>query len=280
MNSGQMRKEAKAVRDACPPGIPLCSVILGSGWNETTGALDVEHRVDYASIPSLGGTGVAGHAGEFILARIAGESVLVFHGRRHFYEGAGWEPIAMPIVITRTFEIRTILLTNASGAVASHLAPGDLMVVDDHINLMGTNPLMGGHDPYWGDRFTDQRRVYAPELGALLDRSAAELDLGIQHGVYAAVAGPVYETPAEVRALAALGADAVGMSTVPEAILSNAAHLRVAALSCIANAAAAEASGDALSHGAVLEAVRTARPRMAQLLYRFLENLAAGPGAA
>ena len=273
MNTPGMRKEADAVRAEFPPETPLCAVILGSGWDETTRTLVVEKQLDYASISFLGSTGVAGHSGELILARMAGRPVLIFHGRRHWYEGAGWEPIAMPIAIARAFKANSILLTNASGGIADRLQPGDLMIVDDHINLMGANPLLGKHDPYWGPRFPDQGRVYAPSLNALLDRSAGELGLEARHGVYAAVSGPTYETPAEVRAYASLGVDAIGMSTVPEAILANASGLRVAALSCIANTAGA-VSTDALSHSAVLESVRTARPRMARLLQRFLENMA------
>ena len=277
MNTERMREEATEIRASFPAGIPLCGVVLGSGWAETMKALSVEKRIDYTAISCLGRTGVDGHAGELVLARIANQPVLIFHGRRHWYEGVGWEPIAMPIVIARAFEVDTILLTNASGGIAEHLSPGDLMVIDDHINMMGANPLVGSHDPYWGMRFPDQTRVYSSELGALLDRSAGELDLTVQHGIYAAVSGPVYETPAEVRALAALGADAVGMSTVPEAILANAAGLRVAAVSCIANGAAGNESEDVLSHSAVLEAVRSARPQMARVLQRFLEKLVSSP---
>jgi purine-nucleoside phosphorylase len=165
-----------------------------------------------------------------------------------------------------------LLLTNAAGSLCRDLGPGEIMAIDDHINAMGDNPLRGPHMPVWGARFPDQSQVYDPRLRDLLDAAAAEIGERISHGVYAAVSGPAYETPAEVRALRALGADAVGMSTVPEAILAHAAGMRVAGLSCLTNWAAGIAGGE-LRHDDVITATRQNLERIGRLLAAFIRRV-------
>jgi purine-nucleoside phosphorylase len=239
--------------------------------------LPVVVRVPYSGIPLLSTPTVAGHAGH--LAHIRQDSVdtLVFCGRKHWYEGYGWEPVALPVFVAARLGAPFLLLTNAAGGVHPELAPGWAVLVTDHINLMGASPLVGPHDPVWGPRFPDMTRVYDECVGTLLAECLFETGMKFRHGVYAAVSGPSYETPAEVRALRHLGADAVGMSTVPEAILGRAAGLRTAAVSMIANRAAGLARGASLDHSEVLRTAADSVAAAGKALSLFLARL---PGLA
>jgi purine-nucleoside phosphorylase len=263
---------AERVRRTLPDARPSLALIMGSGWRDVIDGFQVEHTLSYGEIPELGATQVAGHGGELMLARHAGVQLLLFSGRRHWYEGAGWDPIAFPIALAKTMGAEGVLLTNSAGGIRSDLTAGTLMIIDDHINLMGINPLVGPALPFWGPRFPDMSRVYDRAYGALCDAAAHQAGVAVAHGVYLAVSGPSYETPAEILAFRRLGADAVGMSTVPEAILAHAAGLRVAGLSCIANAAADAAT--TLSHNDVLAGARAAIPLLTRLLQAFVEQWA------
>jgi len=254
-----------AVRRLVPQARPLGGIILGSGWGEAVRAFDVHQSISYSDIPGLGKPGVAGHAGQLLLAHADGRDLFVFRGRRHWYEGAGWEPVAIPVYLCRSFGASILLLTNAAGGIRADLEAGDLMIVADHINALGTQPLIGPHDPVWGPRFPDMTQVYDPDLQRLLLVTAQELGLRVRSGVYLATSGPAFETPAEIAALRALGADAVGMSTVPEAMLAHAAGMRVGAVCCIANRAAS-AGAAPLSHARVVEVLEDLAPRLASLL--------------
>jgi purine-nucleoside phosphorylase len=245
---------------------------MGSGWRDVVSGFRVLHAVRYADVPELGAPQVAGHGGELLLAHHTGVNLLVFSGRRHWYEGAGWDPIAFPVALAKTMGAQGLLLTNSAGGIRSDLTPGSLMVIDDHINLMGLNPLAGPETPFWGARFPDMSRVYDIDYRARLDAAAHGTGIKLTHGVYLAVSGPSYETPAEIEAFRRLGADAVGMSTVPEAILAHAAGLRVAGLSCIANAAAGRAG--ILSHKEVLAGAKAAIPSLTRLIQAFVEQIA------
>ena len=258
---------------------PSCALVLGSGWSSLTETLSVNRTIDYADIPGLGATGVDGHKGCLHHASTGSLDLLVFQGRRHWYEGAGWEPVALPMYLAKRFGVATVLLTNAAGGIREDLQPGDIMVISDHINAMGGSPLNGPHHALWGPRFPDQTQVYDSELRKHLDGAAGSLQLTLAHGIYAAAAGPAYETPAEVEALRRLGADAVGMSTVPEATLAHAAGMRVLGLSCITNMAAGLARG-ALSHEDVIRCGREAQPRLRDLVTRFLDRLPTTPAPA
>ncbi len=249
---------------------PACGLILGSGWSQAFSPDAPPIRIPYSSIPHLGASTVAGHAGELLLLHIRGRRVIAFAGRRHWYEGAGWLPVILPVELLRRMGAPAILLTNAAGGISPRLAPGDLMVIADHINLTGLNPLQGPQIPGWGTRFPDQTHLYDPALRALLHTAAGESP--IAEGTYIFSTGPTYETPAEIRACARLGADAIGMSTIPEAIVANAAGIRVAALSCITNMAAG-IDAPKLTHDDVLLRSQTALPRMAALIERFIEAL-------
>lgn len=272
MKTAQLNEAVRAARKHLPPSArPGVALVLGSGLGTVADAFGVRTTVPYTRIPHLGATGVQGHAGRMILSKDG--STLIFQGRRHRYEGAGWEPVAIPVRIARELGVRVMLLTNAAGGLRPGFRPGDLMLIEDHIHLMGANPLEGPHDPFWGPRFPDQTRVYDARLNALLTRTARRLGFALRRGIYLAVTGPAYETPAEIRAYRRLGADAIGMSTTPEATLAHAAGLRVAALSSITNLAAG-LSRRPLSHDDVIRENSRTQQRLARLLTCFVAAMA------
>jgi purine-nucleoside phosphorylase len=278
MNSYILELGAEKVLGLLPEFKPRLALILGSGWSSAADSLEIRTRIPFADIPGLGATGVQGHTGVLLAAVFDDMQLLVFQGRRHWYEGVGWEAVALPVYLGIRFGISALVLTNAAGGIRPDLETGALMVIDDHINMLGANPLAGPHWPVWGPRFPDQTEVYDRRLRALLDRAGREMGETLPHGVYAASSGPTYETPAEVAACRALGADAVGMSTVPEAILGHAAGLRVAAVSCITNKAAG-LGARALRHADVIEQADRNRTRMAGLLTAFLREFSTPPAA-
>jgi len=230
---------------------PTLALVLGSGFNHVLRELDVDAAIPYAKLPEFPKPGVAGHDGKLFVGHLGGTPVLVLGGRAHFYEGHPMAAVTFPVRALAAFGIRDLLLTNAAGGINHRFRPGDFMVLTDHINLMGANPLRGAAAPGL-PRFVDLTRAYDDGLNRLLRKAARRCGLRLQAGVYLAVSGPSYETPAEIRAFARLGADAVGMSTVPEAIVARQCGLNVAAVSCITNLAAGR-SRQALSHAEVLE---------------------------
>ena len=260
-----------------PPPIieakPTVGLILGSGWSQALPDAAVKLRVGYDRIAGLGPGTVPGHAGELRLFTLHGITAVAFCGRRHWYEGEGWTPVVLPIELMRRIGVRDVLLTNAAGGINANLRPGNFLAISDHINTVGINPLQGPVVPGWGPRFPDQTQVYSADLRRRLQTAAQEAGISLTEGVYAYTAGPTYETPAEIRSYAAMGADAVGMSTVPEAIVANAAGLRVAAVSCISNMAAG-ISGPHLGHEDVLAETKRVTPQMATLLDGFFKQIA------
>lgn len=270
MNTANLIKAAERVREAFPSFRPRLALVMGSGWREVASGFTVKHTIDYEAIPVLGATQVAGHGGQLLMASHEGVDLLVFAGRRHWYEGAGWEPIAFPVCLAKLMGAQGIVLTNSAGGINPGFREGAVMVIEDHINLMGTNPLIGSHHPFWGARFPDMTCVYDRDYRERLDKAAQRAGVALDHGVYMAVTGPSYETPAEIKAFRALGADAVGMSTVPEAILAHAAGLKVAGVSCVTNAAAG--MGALLSHEEVLAGAKAAIPGLTRLLQEFVKE--------
>ncbi len=262
-----------AVKAAFPEAKPKIGMVLGSGWSDVAGAFEKLGDMSYADIPGLGATGVVGHAGRLLWGKSSGIETLIFQGRRHVYEGVGWEAVATPIYIIKQMGAKAIFLTNAAGGTRAEWTPGDLMIIDDHINMMGCTPFTGQHDPFWGPRFPDQSCVYDKKLRAALTRAGKEAGLHLRNGVYFAGTGPTFETPAEVRAWRALGADAVGMSTVPEAMLANAAGLRVVGLSCITNMAAGILD-QPLTHEEVNETTQKSMGNMKNLILKYWAELA------
>lgn len=241
-------------------------LILGSGWSDIADAFDIQAELSYEEMPAMGAPGVVGHKGRLLLVASGTKQALIFQGRRHWYEGLGWTPVALPVYIAKALDAQQVFLTNAAGGINPQLAPGDLMIITDHINAMGHNPLVGPHSTAWGPRFPDQSSVYTPRLQAALHQSAKAIGHHVHEGVYLATSGPIYETPAEIRMFRMWGADAVGMSTVPEALLASAAGLHVAALSCITNHAAGVTDAP-LGHEEVLAATQEAMPIMKAILH-------------
>ena len=244
-------------------------MVLGSGFQHALTQLDVELEIPYGQLPGFTSVGVSGHAGKLVVGTFGKTAVLVLKGRSHFYEGHGMERITFPIRVLSEFGIRSLLLTNAAGGINRKYKAGDFMALNDHINFMGTNPLRGPALPGL-PRFVDMTRVYEPKLNELLAKAAKQAKLRLHQGVYLATLGPSYETPAEIRAFGKLGADAVGMSTVPEAIVARQCGLSVAAVSCITNLAAGLNSGK-LSHHEVLSTAEQKKIAVAQFLKIFCE---------
>src|SRR5215831_8918434 len=235
---------------------PTLAFVLGSGFHHVLTELHVDRKISCARIPGFPVPGVSGHTGELIFGKFGGTPVLVLSGRAHFYEGYAMEQVTFPIRTLAALGIRDLLLTNAAGGINKKFRPGDFMVLTDHINFMGVNPLRGEDVP-GRSRFVDMTRVYDSKLSELLFRAGKSAKLRLHQGVYVAVSGPSYETPAEIRAFARLGVDAVGMSTVPEAMAARQCGLNVAAVSYITNPAAGLGQGP-LSHAAVLKTAKQA----------------------
>lgn len=252
---------------------PHTSLICGSGWGDIIDGLSPISSIPYEKIDGMGSTTVDGHKGKLWLAKPGGLDVLVFQGRRHFYEGAGWNPVVFPALLSHELGVQSLILTNASGGIRKDLLPGDFMVIKDHLNFMGDNPLMGAVAHPKVPRFPDQSKVYSPSIQKKLRVSGEAIRQNMKTGVYLALSGPAFETPAEIDAFGKLGADAVGMSTVPEAIIANALGLQIGAVSCISNLAAG-LSAKALSHEDVTSTAALALPNMTRLLAHFLPSLA------
>lgn len=218
--------------------IPDVALVLGSGLGAFATTLADAVTVPYGDIPQWPGTSVVGHAGLLVSGRVGARRVLALSGRAHFYEGHSLQAVTFAARVLARLGVRILIVTNAAGGINTRFAVGALMVMDDHINLMGVNPLVGRNDERFGPRFPDMSAVYSPRLRALADEAARAVGVRVEHGVYLAVSGPSYETPAEIRAFRVLGADAVGMSTVPEAIVARHMGVEVLGISCISNMAA------------------------------------------
>ena len=248
---------------------PKLAIVLGSGFHHALTELRVDAKISYAKIPGFPKPTVSGHAGELYFGHLGRTPVLVLSGRAHFYEGHEMERVTFAVRALAAFGITDLLLTNATGGINKKFRAGDFMVLTDHINFMGVNPLRG---PAIAGlpRFVDLTEAYDKKLRGLLFKSGKISKQKLRHGVYLAVSGPSYETPAEIRAFATLGADAVGMSTVPEAIVARQLGLRVAAVSCITNLAAG-ISKENLSHAEVLETAERVKKSGAALIRNFAE---------
>jgi purine-nucleoside phosphorylase len=251
---------------------PTLAIVLGSGFHHALAEMRVEEKIAYAKIPGFPKPTIAGHAGELYFGHFGKTPALVLSGRAHFYEGHPLERVTFAVRTLAAFGVTDLLLTNAAGGINRKFRAGDFMVLTDHINFMGTNPLRplrGGHQEK-PTGFIDLTETYDRKLLGLLFRAGKISKLKLQRGVYLAVSGPSYETPAEIRAFAALGADAVGMSTVPEAIVARQCGLNVAAVSCVTNLAAG-ISKDKLSHAEVLATAARVKKSGAALIRNFAE---------
>lgn len=248
---------------------PRIAIVLGSGLGGFADEFEEAVGIPYEEITGFQRSTAQGHAGRLVIGNVDEVPVVAMQGRVHYYEGYSLEEVTFPIRTFKLLGVKTLILTNASGGIDVELSQGTLMVISDHVNLMGDNPLRGANDERFGPRFPDMSAVYAPELQALVVEEAKAIDVVVRRGIYGALSGPSYETPAEIHLLRALGADAVGMSTVPEAIVARHMGLEVLGISCITNMAAG-ISDAPINHEEVMATGDRVRDTFTQLLRRVL----------
>lgn len=251
---------------------PSVMIMLGSGLSDAAGTLELFHSLPYTAIPGLARPSVAGHPGKLLFGQWGNQRVVVFQGRLHRYEGHSWDQVTLPVQIAARLGAGICVFTNASGGINPRLRPGMMVVIDDHMNFMGSNALVGitSSDP--SAMFPDMAEAYSPRLRHLLDEAAAMHGWSLAHGVYVGVSGPSYETPAEIRAFALLGGDMIGMSTVGEVLVARQQGLECCAISCVANMAAG-ISAERIRHQDVIEAGRAVSVQLAALLDTLLRLL-------
>ena len=252
--------------------VPTIAVILGSGLGEFASSLGNAVSIPYEEIPHWPAATVVGHEGRLAIGDVAGRPVAALAGRAHFYEGHDLRTVTFATRVLGMLGVKILILTNAAGGVNTRFKPGTLMVIDDHINLIGSNPLVGPNDDRFGSRFPDMTEVYSKRLRRVADDAAGDLGLPLEHGVYAVWHGPSYETPAEIRYLRMIGADAVGMSTVPEAIVARHMGVEVLGISCITNLAAGVLP-QPLNHEEVLDTARRVRGQFIGLLQAIIAKI-------
>ena len=267
----QVRQAADVVRGRVD-SVPEVGVVLGSGLGGLANALQNPVSMPYESLPYWPLSRVVGHEGRLVVGTLLGRSVAALSGRCHAYEGHTLQSVTFAVRVMGLLGVTGLVLTNAAGAINTAFTPGTFMAIDDHINLMGANPLEGPNDDRFGPRFPDMSQVYSARLRAVADRAAEAADLTLVHGVYAALRGPSYETPAEIRYLRTIGADAVGMSTVPEAIVARHMGIEVMGLSCISNMAAGVLP-QPLDHAEVVATTARAQRQLAVLLEEIVGRL-------
>jgi purine-nucleoside phosphorylase len=247
-------------------------LILGSGLGVLADEIENPVKIPYNEIPNFPVSTVEGHAGQLVFGLLKGANVVAMQGRFHFYEGYSLDKVTAPVRVMKELGVETLIVTNAAGGINESFQAGDLMLLTDHINNMGTNPLIGPNDDKFGVRFPDMSESYDIKLRNMAKKCAKELNIKLQEGVYVGNTGPSYETPAEVRALRTLGGDAVGMSTVPEVIIAKHAGLKVLGISCISNMAAGILD-QPLSHDEVIETTDRVRANFLNLVKNIVENI-------
>ena len=250
---------------------PEIGIVLGSGLGDLADTY-CEFAIPYDKIPGFAKSTVEGHKGQLVFAQINKRNVVMMQGRNHFYEGHSMQDVTYPIKVMKKLGVKTVIITNAAGAINKSFRPGDLMVITDHINLMGTNPLIGTNDPDLGVRFPDMSEVYNKNLIKIVDAAGRLLKIDLKHGVYVATTGPSYETPAEIKMARFMGGDAAGMSTVPEAIVANYCGMKVIGISCISNFATG-ISSKKLSHEEVIETTEKVKAKFKELVLLLLKNI-------
>jgi purine-nucleoside phosphorylase len=251
---------------------PRIAIVLGSGLGSFADDFDDAVGIPYEEIPGFARSTAQGHAGRLVIGKVDTVPVVAMQGRVHYYEGYSLEQVTFPIRTFSLLGVKTLILTNASGGINVELNQGTLMVISDHLNLMGDNPLRGPNEERFGPRFPDMSAVYSPELQALVVEEARAIGVDVRRGIYGALSGPSYETPAEIHMVRTLGADAVGMSTVPEAIVARHMEMSVIGISCITNLAAG-VSNRPIDHSQVMEIGKRVRAQFTELLRRVIARL-------
>ena len=251
--------------------VPEIAMILGSGLGSLADEVENPVAVSFGDIPGFAASTVSGHVGELVIGTLEGHIVCIMRGRVHFYEGITMRQVTFPVRVMKALGAKTLIVTNASGGINPKFKVGDLMLISDHINFTGTNPLIGPNEEELGPRFPAMSRAYDAELREKARQVAAKLNIHLQEGVYWGNSGPSYETPAEIKMIGILGGDAVGMSTVPEVIVASHAGLRVLGISCITNVLHQGPSAD--THTDVLNAANAARPRFINLVRGIVKEI-------
>ncbi|MFD1780228.1 purine-nucleoside phosphorylase [Fredinandcohnia salidurans] len=251
---------------------PTIGMILGSGLGTLADEIENAIIIPYNEIPHFAKSEAVGHANELVIGQLMGKTVAAMKGRFHYYEGFTLDEVTFPVRVMKALGIENLLITNACGAVNTSFSPGDLMLITDHINLVGTNPLIGPNNPELGTRFPDVSEVYNKGLRGIATAVADEKKITLQQGVYAWWSGPAYETPAEIRMIRTLGADAVGMSTVPEAIVAVHSSMKVLGISCLTNMACGILD-QPLSHDEVIEVAGRVKTKFIELVKGVLERV-------
>ena len=267
----RIEETAAHIRARCGT-VPDTAIVLGSGLGDFADRLLDAVVTPYGELPHWPASTVIGHSGKLVIGNIGTRRVAALAGRAHFYEGHDLATVVFAVRVMGRLGVKRLILTNAAGGINTGFGQGALMIIDDHINLIGTNPLVGANDERLGARFPDMSEVYSSRLRRIADEAAAATGVPVQHGVYVATHGPSYETPAEIRFFRTIGADAVGMSTVPEAIAARHMGLEVLGISCITNMAAGVLPG-VLNHDEVMETARRVRGSFIALLEGILARL-------
>jgi len=267
----KLQETVKYIRSVAPSK-PRVGITLVSGLGSFVKEIEVEHTIPYKDIPYFMPTTVEGHQGNLIFGKVGAQSVVILQGRNHYYEGHSMETVVFPTRTVALLGIESLILTNSAGGFGETMQAGDFMIIEDHINLMGTNPLMGPNIKELGPRFPDMTEAYDKKLIEKMEQTFQKQTTRYHKGIYCGVSGPTYETPAEVRYLKLLGGKAVGMSTVPEVIAANHLGLRVAALSCITNLAAG-ISRQKLSHQEVTETAKKVELQFTSFLKEFVQAI-------
>lgn len=252
---------------------PKVGLILGSGLGVLADQVNAAVKIPYADIPSFPVSTVSGHAGRLVLGSLSGCHVIAMQGRFHHYEGYSLKEVTFPVRVMKTLGVETVIVTNAAGGINKQFSNGDLMLIRDHLNMTFRNPLMGKNETDWGPRFPDMSQAYDKTLRSLANKVASDQGIRLQEGVYAGVVGPSYETPAEIRMLRVMGADAVGMSTVPEVIVARHSGMKVLGISCVTNMAAGILD-QPLSHEEVMTTADRVRDTFLSLVMGIVGKLA------
>lgn len=244
---------------------PTIGLILGSGLGILADEIEDAIKIDYTDIPHFPESTVEGHEGKLVIGTLHGQPVVAMQGRFHYYEGYSMQEVTFPVRVMKGLGVGTLLVTNACGGMNANFEPGDLMIITDHLNMTGANPLIGPNESEFGPRFPDMSRAYTPELVNLAKETANKLNIQVQEGVYAGISGPTYMTPAELIMLRNLGGDTVGMSTVPEVIVASHMQMNVLGISCITDMAIGEEL-EPLTHEQVVETANRTRPKFIKLV--------------
>jgi purine-nucleoside phosphorylase len=267
----RVEKASAVIRSRSDADVRI-ALVLGSGLGAFAEELQDAVVIPYDQIPGFARSTVEGHAGQLVIGTSGGVPLVAMQGRFHYYEGYSLQDVGFPIRVFGLLGVRTVVLTNAAGGINVEFDKGALMVISDHLNLMGASPLRGPHDNRFGARFPDMTEVYARDLQEMVVAEGHQIGLQMRRGIYAALAGPNYETPAEIRMLRTLGADAVGMSTVPEAIVARQMAMRVIGISCITNLASGVAD-QLIDHSEVMETGAQVRVAFTELLRRIIQRI-------